>query len=100
MLRSGATSPNVRCVGHTVAGGCAALFGYTFIVAVVAAFEATSLGVTAWVLGAAMTCISLIALATVYVIRRPYTGGYVLVALACLVATVIVWASLVPVLVF
>jgi hypothetical protein len=100
VLRSGAASPNVRCLGHTFAVGCAVLFGYTSIVAVVVAFDAESLGLAAWVLGAAMTCISLIALATVYVIRRPYTGGYALVGLACLVATVIVWASLVPVLVF
>jgi hypothetical protein len=100
VLRSGAASPNLRCLGHTFAVGCTVLFGYSSTVAVVAAFEAESLGVAAWILGAALTCISLIALATLYVVRRPYTGGYVLVALACLVATVVVWASLAPVLVF
>ena len=83
MLRSGATSPLTRFLGYVFAVACAVLFGYTFFIAVVAAFTTGSLGVAAWVLGSASICMTLVVLATAYVVRRPYTGGYFLIALAC-----------------
>jgi hypothetical protein len=79
---------------------CAALFGYIFLVALVAAFTTGSTDVAAWTLGTALICMTLVTLATWYVIRQPQAGGYFLIALACLVATVLCFFSLLPLLVF
>jgi hypothetical protein len=77
----------VRCLGYAFAVVSAALFGLAFVYAVGAAFNADHLGVTIWMVGAAMLCVAFVLVATRYVMRRAYSGGYFLVALACLVAT-------------
>ena len=90
----------MRLLGHVFAGACAVVFGYTFLVAMVAAFSAGSFGVTSVVLGVAATCLAFVLLTAVYVTRRPYTGGYLLIALACLTASVVCGASIIPLLAF
>lgn len=79
---------------------CVLLFGYTFLIALLAAFTTGSVAVAAWILGAALISMTLVVLATRYVMRRPYTGGYFPVALVCLAGTFVCFISFLPLLVF
>ena len=98
MLRSGASSPLLRSLGYVFTAVCALLFGYALFAAVWAAFNVDHVGLSAWFVAAAMTCLALVLAATRYVIRRPNSGGYLLVSLACLAATVACLVSLIPLL--
>lgn len=97
MLRSGARSPLARVLGHAFAVLCSVLFGWAFVTAIRIAISVDPIGVTTWVFGAALLCLAFVVVATRYVMRRPFTGGYFLVALACLAATfacVLSWFTL------
>jgi hypothetical protein len=76
------------------------MFGYTIFVALVAGFTAGSVVVAAWVLGAATISMTFVVIATRYVARRPYKGGYFLVALVCLAATFLCLMSFIPLVAF
>jgi hypothetical protein len=98
MLRSGATSPLVRCLGYAFTVECVLLFGYAFFTTIWAALTVDPVEVRAWLLIAATLCLAFVAAATRYVMRRSYSGGHFLVALACLAATFACLVSLIPLL--
>ena len=62
---------------------CALLFGYALFAAVWAAFNVDHVGLSAWFVAAAMTCLALVLAATRYVIRRPKLR-WLLPCIACL----------------
>lgn len=88
----------MRFIGHSFAVVCGLLFGYSLVIALVAAFTTDSMGITAWFLGVALLGVAAVAATTTYVMRRPYSGGYVLVALVCIAATFVCFVSLIPLL--
>lgn len=100
MLRSGAQSPAVRCVGYSAAVACGFLFTYLFVLAVLTAFYVDDVGVALWIGGFAAAALVFVVTTVVYVSRKPYPGGYVLVALASLTAGFVCLVALLPLLIW
>jgi len=100
VLRSGARSAIARLVGYTIAALCVSLFLYLLVLATAVSVEAEGAGLVAWILGAALSSLAFVVATTIYVVRRPYRGGYALVALASLASSVLCLISFVPLLIF
>ena len=86
VLRSGAKSQVRRWAGYSFAIVAVVTYGYTFFVAIWMGFWVDSVGGAAWIVGMALLILAFVVAATRYVIQRPYTGGYFIFALACLLA--------------
>jgi hypothetical protein len=100
VLRSGAGSPAVRCLGYAAAVACGFLFAYLFVIAILVAFYVDHVGLTLWVGGLAVGALAFVMTTVAYVSRKPYPGGYVLAALASLAAGFVCFVAFLPFLVW
>ena len=100
MLRSGSTSAPCRLSGYLVAVACLGLFVWMFVAAVVAAVEVEHASGAAWILGLSLSALAFVTVTVIYVSRRPFTGGYALVAMASVVSAVVCLMAFFPLLVW
>lgn len=96
MLRSGASSPAARAFGYSIATACVGLLVYMFVLALVAALHLADTDVWMWV--AVWSIVPLVATAvlSVYVVRQPHTGGYVLIGAASLIGAFMCLIAILP----
>jgi hypothetical protein len=96
MLRSDAQSPLARLLGYSFAALCALLLAFVVSTAIWSAFSIEESSLSAWLLGSATLCSAVAVTTAVRVTRRPHTGGYLVLALVCLAATVACIVSMIP----
>ena len=96
MLRWGAQSSLARLSGYAIAVSSAALLGYALVVLTVAAATTNSTAVATWLLAVGALVLAAVIAVVIYVSRRPYSGGYFIVAIVCVVSSLVCFISLLP----